>query len=76
MMKYMKSIMNSFPASCPRERAVIVLFVRRDECFGVAGPGVILIKRISISVLLICMAGASGEREWEEMSWEKMNESN
>lgn len=37
--------------------------LRTGTTVRVAGPGVILIKRIFISVLLICMAEAIGERE-------------
>lgn len=45
--------------------------LRTGTSARVAGPSAILIKRIFISVLLICMAEAIGEREEKEMSWEK-----
>lgn len=60
-MRYMKSIMDVL-VSCllpwRKSRHCVV-----DALGRVAGPGVILIKRIFICVLLICMAEAIGERE-------------
>lgn len=49
------------PPALEKEPSLCCL--RTGTSVGVTGPGVILIKRIFICVLLICMAEAVGERE-------------
>lgn len=49
------------PPALEKEPSLCCL--RAGTSVGVTGPGVILIKRIFICVLLICMAEAVGERE-------------
>lgn len=72
--------MFSFPASCPGERAVIVLFAHWDESSG--GWAGCDFNQVHFYLCVINMHGkAKGEGGWgwwggEEMSWEKMNESN
>lgn len=49
------------PPALEKEPSLCCL--RTGTSVGVTGPGVILIKRIFIGVLLICTAEAIGERE-------------
>lgn len=51
-----------FPPPAP-EKEPSLCCLSTGTSIRVAGPGVILIKRIFICVLLICMAEAIGERE-------------